>query len=142
MNYWLFIIFVVEGPGPGLILNYMHTCKILWKFRRFQDASNLNRADVANQLMPTQAWREKETTMYLAKVLWPTLQLQLHDSASFRGRRQNLDLKSSYAPFLKPTVSAHKNTCILISNLKVDTNTGNIIIIIIIPKAGEFGMLD
>jgi len=141
MKYWLFIIFIVEGPGPGLILNYMHTCKILWKFRSFQDASYL--LNVANHLMPTQAWREKETTMYLAKVLWPTLQLQLHDSASFRGRRQNLDLKPSYPPFLKPTVTAYENTCILISNLKVDTNTGNnIIIIIIIPNTGEFGMLD
>jgi hypothetical protein len=100
--------------------------------------------DVANHLTPKRAWREKETTVYLAKVLWPTLQLQLHDSASFRGGRQNLDLKSSsYRPFLKPTVTAYKYTRILISNLKVNANIGNnIIIIIIIPNTEEFGMLD
>jgi len=141
MKYWLFIVFTVEGPGPGLILNYMHTCKILWKFKSFQDALNLNRAG-PSQPSHAHTGVTRETTMYLAKVLWPTLQLQLHDSASFRGGRQNLDLKSSYPPFLKPTVTAYKYTCILISNLKVDTNTGNIIIIIIIPKTGEFGMLD
>jgi hypothetical protein len=62
------------------------------------------------------------------------LQLQRHDSATFRGERQNLDLKSaSYRPFLKPTVTAYKYGRILISYLKVGTNIG-IIIIIIIPK--------
>jgi len=141
MKYWLFLVFIVEGPGTGLILNYI-TRKILWKFRSFHDASNLKRAG-RSQRSNAHAGVTRETAMYLAKVLWPTLQLQLRDSASFRGGRQNLDLKPSYPPFLKPTVTAYKYTCILISNLKADTNTANnIVIIIIIPKTEEFGMLD
>ena len=122
----------------------MHTWKILWKFRSFQDASNLNHSG-RSQTSPAQAGVTRERDSYdTAKVLWPTLELQLHDSASFGGGRQNLDLKSSsYRPFLKPTETAYKYTCNLISNLKVDTNIGNnIIIIIIIPKTEEFGMLD
>jgi 6-pyruvoyl-tetrahydropterin synthase len=140
MKYWLFLIFTVEGPGTGLILNYMHICKILWKFKSFQDASNLNRAE-PSQPSHAPAGVTRETAVYLAKVLWPTLQLQLHDSATFRGWRHNLDLKSSpYQPFLKLTVTAFKYTRILISNLSVDTNIG--IIIIIITKTEDFEMLD
>ena len=107
----------------------------LWKFRSFQAASNLNRAG-RSQPSQAQAGVTRKRAMYPAKVLWPTLHLQLHDSASFRGWRQNLDLKSSsYRPFLKPTVTAYKYTCILISNLKFDTKIGNnTIIIIIITK--------